>query len=99
MIRRPPRSTLFPYTTLFRSDERGQREQHHRQRRDAVADVQAGAGRRRHAAAAAGGAMELLSRYFPIIRIENESGILPRPPRPPAGGRARGPDSAAITRM
>src|SRR4051812_49875438 len=24
MIRRPPRSTLFPYTTLFRSYERGQ---------------------------------------------------------------------------
>src|SRR2546430_9895782 len=23
MIRRPPRSTLFPYTTLFRSDHRG----------------------------------------------------------------------------
>src|SRR5437762_13447764 len=23
MIRRPPRSTLFPYTTLFRSDARG----------------------------------------------------------------------------
>src|SRR5256885_8469477 len=23
MIRRPPRSTLFPYTTLFRSDNRG----------------------------------------------------------------------------
>src|SRR3712207_9274514 len=23
MIRRPPRSTLFPYTTLFRSDESG----------------------------------------------------------------------------
>src|SRR5256885_12587384 len=23
MIRRPPRSTLFPYTTLFRSQERG----------------------------------------------------------------------------
>src|SRR5256885_12136601 len=28
MIRRPPRSTLFPYTTLFRSDQR-----HHRRRR------------------------------------------------------------------
>src|SRR3712207_7292552 len=35
MIRRPPRSTLFPYTTLFRSRrhavelaERGQRQQH-----------------------------------------------------------------------
>src|SRR2546430_8984669 len=25
MIRRPPRSTLFPYTTLFRSLERGPR--------------------------------------------------------------------------
>src|SRR3712207_9131187 len=24
MIRRPPRSTLFPYTTLFRSDTRSQ---------------------------------------------------------------------------
>src|SRR5256885_3568118 len=31
MIRRPPRSTLFPYTTLFRSeleDYRNDREQH-----------------------------------------------------------------------
>src|SRR5690349_23835532 len=26
MIRRPPRSTLFPYTTLFRSDRRAARE-------------------------------------------------------------------------
>src|SRR5256885_5849069 len=25
MIRRPPRSTLFPYTTLFRSPDRGHR--------------------------------------------------------------------------
>src|SRR2546422_8585257 len=25
MIRRPPRSTLFPYTTLFRSDHRPER--------------------------------------------------------------------------
>src|SRR5688572_32565391 len=29
MIRRPPRSTLFPYTTLFRSVERT-RTQHHK---------------------------------------------------------------------
>src|SRR5256885_16247888 len=36
MIRRPPRSTLFPYTTLFRSP--------------AVALAQAGRGRRRDAA-------------------------------------------------
>src|SRR3712207_8661859 len=26
MIRRPPRSTLFPYTTLFRSDEEAETE-------------------------------------------------------------------------
>src|SRR6266550_5102967 len=29
MIRRPPRSTLFPYTTLFRSDEQGSVNVHH----------------------------------------------------------------------
>src|SRR6266568_1493245 len=32
MIRRPPRSTLFPYTTLFRSSDQpalGPRERHH----------------------------------------------------------------------
>src|SRR5258708_29929122 len=37
MIRRPPRSTLFPYTTLFRSlrahRERGERSQSHRRDR------------------------------------------------------------------
>src|SRR6266850_6841409 len=35
MIRRPPRSTLFPYTTLFRSDAE-------RARRDLVRDQSAG---------------------------------------------------------
>src|SRR5438477_5951741 len=29
MIRRPPRSTLFPYTTLFRSGHAGQRQSQH----------------------------------------------------------------------
>src|SRR3712207_7467004 len=28
MIRRPPRSTLFPYTTLFRSPEEGRSRNH-----------------------------------------------------------------------
>src|SRR2546425_11236194 len=31
MIRRPPRSTLFPYTTLFRSRDEAQREQAQRE--------------------------------------------------------------------
>src|SRR3712207_7412746 len=35
MIRRPPRSTLFPYTTLFRSGQpaRDQRDKHQDERR------------------------------------------------------------------
>src|SRR3712207_9359462 len=32
MIRRPPRSTLFPYTTLFRSHRDRPVERHHRAR-------------------------------------------------------------------
>src|SRR2546430_17192881 len=35
MIRRPPRSTLFPYTTLFRSQEAEQIE-HEQPKQDAV---------------------------------------------------------------
>src|SRR2546429_6352024 len=34
MIRRPPRSTLFPYTTLFRSLVRTMRVKNRRRRRD-----------------------------------------------------------------
>src|SRR5688572_32341801 len=33
MIRRPPRSTLFPYTTLFRSRAHPARHHHHRHHR------------------------------------------------------------------
>src|SRR2546426_7473573 len=32
MIRRPPRSTLFPYTTLFRSHTRSEPQRRHRAR-------------------------------------------------------------------
>src|SRR2546425_4732556 len=42
MIRRPPRSTLFPYTTLFRSEElERERPQHlrERERQDAKEDA------------------------------------------------------------
>src|SRR3712207_6940183 len=45
MIRRPPRSTLFPYTTLFRSPLGTAREQRPAARRTGVA---AGPGARRH---------------------------------------------------
>src|SRR2546429_3553651 len=40
MIRRPPRSTLFPYTTLFRSDDPlGDAQRHADERSAAVARV------------------------------------------------------------
>src|SRR3989442_3787432 len=41
MIRRPPRSTLFPYTTLFRSHAVGQRTEvvRHLLDRDAALDI------------------------------------------------------------
>src|SRR5258707_8226587 len=44
MIRRPPRSTLFPYTTLFRSEsvqlrKRGNHRKRGRRERDALAGL------------------------------------------------------------
>src|SRR2546429_4898997 len=39
MIRRPPRSTLFPYTTLFRSDMIGRLEEKKLAYRSASGDV------------------------------------------------------------
>src|SRR2546422_3931314 len=49
MIRRPPRSTLFPYTTLFRSPVEQHRQQHRHERQDddlGMARGEAGHGRR-----------------------------------------------------
>src|SRR3712207_7373488 len=45
MIRRPPRSTLFPYTTLFRSVRPARPGWHHRRGRDdAARDHRTGGG-------------------------------------------------------
>src|SRR3712207_7852059 len=40
MIRRPPRSTLFPYTTLFRSDLAADDDEGHRQDDDRLLDTE-----------------------------------------------------------
>src|SRR3712207_7918870 len=78
MIRRPPRSTLFPYTTLFRSRERedgrriGQRQPerrrvHRRQaRRAGVARGRGGAGRSEEHTS------ELQSRQYLVCRLALE---------------------------
>src|SRR2546430_8314188 len=42
MIRRPPRSTLFPYTTLFRSHQAEDRHWWYRGRRTVIENVIAG---------------------------------------------------------
>src|SRR3712207_8798179 len=39
MIRRPPRSTLFPYTTLFRSDDAQNRQRPSEETRMATSEV------------------------------------------------------------
>src|SRR3712207_7261712 len=44
MIRRPPRSTLFPYTTLFRSRHRERPRDGAAQRGQVAADPEGGAG-------------------------------------------------------
>src|SRR5256885_6331217 len=47
MIRRPPRSTLFPYTTLFRSAEDGAHHRHERREDDEREQLQAAVDDRR----------------------------------------------------
>src|SRR3712207_8660558 len=56
MIRRPPRSTLFPYTTLFRSPARDHRHQvgHDERHRDDQQHGQQGDDRLGHRAQAGG---------------------------------------------
>src|ERR671921_951069 len=68
MIRRPPRSTLFPYTTLFRS-HRGRRVAGHQPRRGAApirppAGRHAGRGRRSEEHTS-----ELQSRQYLVCRL------------------------------
>src|SRR5256885_3522374 len=71
MIRRPPRSTLFPYTTLFRSDAGAVASHGIWRRRDAAAgaDRLGGAVARRGPCA---GGPRRLCREFPYRRRSEE---------------------------
>src|SRR3712207_7687926 len=79
MIRRPPRSTLFPYTTLFRSSDLPREPaacgRHAGARREFRAGLRAsGAPRRRRARSAVGGrseehTSELQSRQYLVCRL------------------------------
>src|SRR5437763_13106450 len=70
MLRRPPRSTLFPYTTLFRSrvDPRLRRGEPHRVRRhDPRADARHE--RRRHGVRSEEHTSELQSPMYLVCRL------------------------------
>src|SRR5258707_8060637 len=87
MIRRPPRSTLFPYTTLFRSDHKGRDElavvsPWHRHRRIAFA---ARAGPRNGGSSTVLNCLAASALYGPATRHylgreQSASGIVAPPP-------------------
>src|SRR3712207_7444694 len=72
MIRRPPRSTLFPYTTLFRSAFRRVQESNTEARMPIVNVV------RTHPKQAllAAGALLVINAYFYILRSEEHTSEL-----------------------
>src|SRR3712207_7415642 len=94
MIRRPPRSTLFPYTTLFRSQQhldRGRDEQRRAEPGDDERDQpeigpEGGEKRLRPAHQITGRSeehtSELQSRQYLVCRLLLEK-KKPRPPTPP----------------
>src|SRR2546429_7040252 len=78
MIRRPPRSTLFPYTTLFRSD-RGPGVEHRRRDRELVRLLElVRPGRSEEHTS------ELQSRLHLVCRLllEKKKKTISEPPRP-----------------
>src|SRR2546425_5474641 len=81
MIRRPPRSTLFPYTTLFRSVITRRSGAQHRQR---FVDVQALRETRDHSTRSEEHTSELQSLAYLVCRLllEKKKKIARRHPRP-----------------
>src|SRR5258707_6080697 len=71
MIRRPPRSTLFPYTTLFRSRVRGTVRLGVAARRELLAggQVPGGVGRRQAVHRSEEHTSELQSRQYLVCRL------------------------------
>src|SRR2546429_4306620 len=69
MIRRPPRSTLFPYTTLFRSVHARRRPARHRRRRAPGAAAARGARHHGRAVRSEEHTSELQSRLHLVCRL------------------------------
>src|SRR2546429_4020199 len=90
MIRRPPRSTLFPYTTLFRSKQV--------ERISAQLGVQVEAFCQRERAALLSGKVAPLLAAVPILYIAIDGTGVPVVPRETAGRRGKDPTGKAKTR-
>src|SRR3712207_6854926 len=75
MIRRPPRSTLFPYTTLFRSLEGGDRLVLHAEPEVGPSQVVPGAGDRRLGELSPAGDRLLVGRRgrLPVLLLDRKS--------------------------
>src|SRR2546427_5383683 len=90
MIRRPPRSTLFPYTTLFRSGRQGGEAAAPKQPRQAVGEPhQAQRGQRRDEAQVSLVAPELHREGGEEVEERRAGGLLGAQPEGVAGGRGR----------
>src|SRR5256885_11398991 len=79
MIRRPPRSTLFPYTTLFRSAGVLHRLEDPVRRREAAAECLRPHGLARHQAVALEQRADLGGRARPCGRSEEHTSELQSP--------------------
>src|SRR2546430_11952898 len=95
MIRRPPRSTLFPYTTLFRSDERNREGAARGRPRRRTRPLGRPPGGR---AGSAGSGLGLASRRPLFFRDSPSEGGARVDPRP-SGGQAGPASTSAIRRL
>src|SRR5687767_15412477 len=75
MLRRPPRSTLFPYTTLFRSDPRSGRTGDRSRPHDRRASCASGH-RQLHRAEVARRADEAAKQRMTVARGRTELGVI-----------------------
>src|SRR5256885_14705350 len=102
MIRRPPRSTLFPYTTLFRSPERALRLRAQPEDTGALQRLRSGERHLRLLARPAG--VAFLETHLGLVGVvERELGVRGaeapgEPPRAP-GGEAPWPRAAQLARQ
>src|SRR2546430_17622741 len=97
MIRRPPRSTLFPYTTLFRSVKAGAELPHHLDRLEALLRLRAEGilGRRQQVGVGLGvGAADPAAQLAPLRQAALVGAVEPPGVCGGAAGRALGERAA-----